>query len=48
MPCFLCRQVISEFFDEESKIYCYSTKADVKEYTVEELCPNPFGSDDLK
>ena len=48
MPCFLCRQVISEFFEEECKIYCYSTKGDRKIYTVSELCPNPFGSDDLK
>ena len=47
MPCFLCRQVISELFDKDSIVYCYSTKGDVKEYTVEELCPYPFGSDDL-
>ena len=47
MPCFLCRQVISELFDKGARIYCYSTKGDVKEYTVEEICPYPFGSEDL-
>lgn len=47
-PCFVCRQMISELFDKDSKVYCYSTKGEVKEYTVEELCPYPFGEDDLK
>jgi cytidine deaminase len=40
-PCFVCRQMISELFDRDVKIYCYSD-TEVKEYTVEELCPNPF------
>ena len=47
MPCFICRQVISEFFEKDAKVYCYSTKGEVEAYTVEELCPYPFGSDDL-
>ena len=47
MPCFICRQVISEFFERDAKVYCYSTKGEVLTYTVEELCPYPFGSDDL-
>ena len=47
-PCFVCRQLINEFFDRDSKIYCYSTKGEVKEYTVEELCPYPFEEEDLK
>lgn len=46
-PCFLCRQVISEFFNENSNIYCYSTNGEVKEYKVSDLCTHPFGSDDL-
>ena len=48
MPCFICRQVISEFFSKDSFVYCYSTHGDVEKYTVEELCPYPFGEDDLK
>ena len=47
MPCFICRQVISEFFSKDSKIYCYDTHGRVEVYTVEEVCPFPFGSDDL-
>ena len=47
-PCFVCRQMISELFDKNAIIYCYSTKGEVKEYTVSDLCPYPFESDDLK
>lgn len=47
MPCFICRQVISEFFEKDKYVYCYSTKQGIEKYTVEELCPYPFGSDDL-
>ena len=47
-PCFACRQVISELFDKDAIIHCCSTKGKMKDYTVEELCPYPFGSDDLR
>lgn len=47
MPCFACRQVISEFFDEDCFVFCYSTSGDVCKYSVLEICPYPFGSDDL-
>ena len=46
-PCFVCRQLISELFDKESKIYSYSDN-EIKEYTVNELCPYPFGEGDIK
>lgn len=45
-PCFLCRQVITEFFDNECKIYLYS-RNDIEEYTVGEICPHPFTEDNL-
>lgn len=48
MPCFICRQVITEFFDSDAKVYAYSTKGEVEEHTVRELCPYPFGKDDLE
>ncbi len=48
MPCFICRQVIGEFFSEDAKVYAYSTEGDVEVHTVGELCPFPFGSDDLE
>lgn len=46
--CFICRQFISEFFDRDSEIILYSNDGEKESYTVEELCPYPFGSDDLK
>lgn len=46
-PCFACRQVIIEFFDLKDTIRCFATTGVYKEYTVEELCPYPFGSGDL-
>lgn len=48
MPCFMCRQVFLEFFDENTKIYVYNTKGDYETYTVKELCPHPFSKEDLK
>lgn len=47
-PCFVCRQMISELFDLDSLVRCYATNGDYKDYTVKELCPYPFGEDDLK
>lgn len=47
-PCFVCRQMISELFAKTSKVYCYDTHGRVEVHTVEELCPYPFGEDDLK
>jgi len=48
MPCFQCRQVISELFDKDAIIHCCSTKGEIKDFTVEQICPYPFGEDDLK
>ena len=47
MPCFVCRQMISEVYSKDAKVYCYSINGDVIEHTVAELCPYPFGEDDL-
>ena len=46
--CFLCRQVITEFFDSNDVIYCYSKDGNMKNYKVSDLCPEPFNEDDLK
>jgi len=48
MPCFVCRQMISELFDKKANVYCYDTNGRVILHTVEELCPYPFGEDDLR
>ena len=47
-PCFVCRQMISELFDQNTLIRCYATTGEYKDYTVAELCPYPFGEEDLK
>ena len=46
--CFMCRQVINEFFDRESEVIFYSNDGDSETYLVKDLCPYPFGSSDLK
>ena len=48
MPCFVCRQMLIEFFDMDAKVYCYSTKGEVALHTLKELCPYPFGESDLQ
>lgn len=45
-PCFICRQVFTEFFDRGMKVYMYS-KIDMMVKTVEELCPYPFDESNL-
>lgn len=45
--CFVCRQLIVEFFDKDAVIYCYSKNGDMKKFTVNELCPYPFDEEDL-
>jgi len=47
-PCFACRQVIIEFFSKDDKVIAYNLKGETKEYTVDELCPYTFDSEDLK
>ena len=46
-PCFVCRQMLVELFDKDAIVRCFSTKGDYREFTVEELCPYPFDSEDL-
>ena len=46
-PCFLCRQVLIEFFDNDSKIISYDELGKETIYKVSDLCPHTFGSGDL-
>ena len=45
-PCFMCRQVITEFMDKNTPVYLYSRNAN-EMYSVSELCPHPFDEDNL-
>jgi cytidine deaminase len=46
-PCFVCRQMLLELFDQDAIVRCFSSTGSFKEYTVKELTPYPFGADDL-
>ncbi len=46
--CFICRQVISEFFNSDGKVIFMSNLGEQKTYTVREICPVPFNEEDLK
>lgn len=45
-PCFICRQVISEFFSDEVEVTLYSRR-ETKSFKVSDLCPYPFNEDNL-
>lgn len=47
-PCFACRQVILEFFENDCSIISVNKDGEEKVYTLEQLCPYPFGAEDLK
>lgn len=47
MPCFACRQVINEFFENNKEVICMNNDLTVT-HTVLELCPYPFSDEDLK
>lgn len=42
MPCFICRQTFTEFFDNNAKIFVYDEDGSFKEFTMGEICPLPF------
>jgi len=46
-PCFMCRQVITEFFDKDSEIILVSKNGETSVYKVSDMCPYPFDSEDL-
>ena len=46
-PCFLCRQLIIEFFEVNKKVISYANDGTVKEYKISDLCPYAFSERDL-
>ena len=48
MPCFVCRQMFVELFDKDVVIRCFATDGRYKEFSMDEVCPYPFSSEDLK
>lgn len=45
-PCFMCRQVLIEFLNPDTKVYLY-TKDKMEEYSLEELTPHVFNEENL-
>ena len=46
--CFICRMLISEFFEKDKTIIAMNKYGEEESHSVKELCPYPFGEDDLK
>lgn len=46
-PCGSCRQVMSEFFEEDMPIHLTNLQEDIKSATMKELLPFSFRSDDF-
>lgn len=46
-PCGACRQVMTEFFAPETKVYLTNVSGDLAEYTVAELLPGAFQATDM-
>ena len=47
MSCFVCRQVIVEFFDKDSEIILMGKNGEEERHTVSDACPFPFDETDL-
>ena len=45
-PCFSCRQVLTEFMQEDIRIFLYANNQ-VQEYSLKELSPYPFTEENL-
>lgn len=47
-PCGACRQVMSEFCDQDTKIYLTNLHGDIAEWTMAELLPGAFNGSDME
>ena len=47
-PCFICRHAISDLCDRDVKVISHTYSDRITVHTVEELCPYPFGDDNMK
>jgi len=42
LPCGYCRQFMSEFVDENFKIYAINANEEIEEYSISDLLPHSF------
>lgn len=47
-PCFICRHAISDLCDKDVIVYSHTYGNRITSHTVLELCPYPFGEDNLQ
>lgn len=47
LPCGYCRQFMSEFVDENFKVYALGPNDEITSYTMNDLLPNSFGTKNL-
>ena len=48
MPCFMCRQVINEFFLPTSEVIIMNKEGRERRFLVKDICPYPFLESDFK
>ena len=46
-PCFLCRQLLIEFFENNNEVITYTDDGKEVKYKISELCPHAFSKEDL-
>ena len=47
-PCFICRHALSDFCDKDVLVVSHTYNDRTASHTIEELCPYPFGDDNMK
>lgn len=47
-PCFICRHALSDLCDKDVKVTSHTYNNRTVSHTIEELCPYPFGDDNMK
>ena len=47
-PCFVCRHALHDLCDEDVIVYSHTYQDRVVSHTIGELCPYPFGDDNMK
>lgn len=47
-PCGVCRQVMAEFFSEDTRVYLGNLQGDLMETTIGELLPGAFTAEDFQ
>ena len=45
-PCFMCRELLHEYFLPNAHVFCYNKKGKSKDFLVSDLCPYPFKLED--